>query len=83
MFEVIIMICASSFALEVDFDNCIYIKDAWGPYKTEHYCEIRSDQLSEELLVGELNRHFTVMLDYPEMLSAMGHCRKVDGDEMT
>jgi len=83
MFEVIIMVCASTFAFEVDFDNCTHLKDAWGPYKTEYNCEIRSNQLSKELLVGELNGHFTVLLDYPEMLYVMGHCRKVDGNDIT
>jgi hypothetical protein len=58
MFEAMIIVCAVNFAQEIMFDTCIQTRDTWGPYITEENCAIRANQMSKEVLEGELNPLF-------------------------
>jgi hypothetical protein len=80
MFEAMVMICASTITLDVDFDKCAYIKDNWGPYKTEYNCNIRSEQMEKEIIEGVIGKYFAVQLGYPEMLYSQGNCSEVKDD---
>ena len=85
MFEAFVIVCAADFAYEINYDTCISVSDSWGPYVTEENCDIRIDQMMEEILRGELNPIFFYMYHNSgipaENLYAEGYCNKLSGEE--
>ena len=78
MFHAFIIICAASATFEVYTDTCFRANDTWGPYKTEENCDIRANQMVEEVTQGILNEPAFMVLNYPEQIYAEGYCEKVN-----
>jgi hypothetical protein len=82
MFEAILIVCATTMLNGINQDSCFRMNDMWGPHKTEENCVIRVNQMSDEILYGELNPHFFELyqsVGIPiDFLYAEGHCEKVE-----
>jgi hypothetical protein len=82
MFEAFVIVCATTLSYGINQNSCFPLNDEWGPYKTEENCSIRANQMSEEILRGELNPYFFELyqsLGVPiDLLYAEGHCEKVE-----
>ena len=74
MFEALILVCSVSITMEVDRLNCLVMEDSWGPYITRENCDIRTSQMVNEVLHGELNYYVGSVLGYPPFLYAEGYC---------
>jgi hypothetical protein len=81
MFHAFVVVCAMSFNYEVDRSDCFRLDDAWGPYKTQDNCRIRSKQMVDDILYGELNETVFFLMGQPPSIQAEGYCEKVEGDE--
>ena len=77
MLHAFIIVCASSISFEVDTASCFIVNDTWGPYKTEENCEIRANQMKDEVLYGEFNEYVFAILGDPELIYAEPHCEPV------
>lgn len=80
MFHAFIIVCASAANLEVYTDTCFRMDDAWGPYKTEENCGIRSNQMKEEVLYGPLNETVFFALNNPPLIYVESLCEQVELD---
>ena len=74
MFEAFIIVCAVSANMKIDDSNCLALQDDWGPYITNENCNIRTDQMIDETLNGEMNYYISALLGYPPFLYAKGYC---------
>jgi hypothetical protein len=79
MFQAFVLICAASVSYEIDYDTCFRMNDLWGPYRTEENCDIRSNQMREDILRGPLREaafdiFFMNYGTYPSMMYAEGNC---------
>lgn len=77
MFHAFIIVCASTITLEIDTASCFRMNDAWGPYKTEENCDIRSNQMKEEVLYGTLNESIFFILNNPDLIYVEPRCEPV------
>jgi hypothetical protein len=76
MFYAWVLICAGTLNGDV-LDNCVYVEDTWGPYKTLENCEIRSRQLAEEVLSDPiLNFTMRDYLSFPPAVYYKTECLK-------
>jgi hypothetical protein len=78
LFEALILVCSVSSIMEIDTSNCLIIKDSWGPYITQENCDIRTSQMVDDILNGELNYYIVSALGYPPFLYTDSHCGLVD-----
>jgi len=76
MFEAYISVCAALLTGEVDTNNCLFFNDTWGPYKTQENCDIRSEQMVEEITTEQFLFYFFSNLNFPEQIAAKGFCKK-------
>ena len=60
--------------MEIDRSNCLVMQDSWGPYITRESCDIRTTQMANDVIYGELNYYISGILGYPPFLYAKGHC---------
>lgn len=85
MFEAFVIVCAANFAYEVDYNSCIQLTDDWGPYVTEENCNIRSNQMTDDVLRGDLNPLLFYMFEtngvFADQLYAEGFCTKLPGED--
>lgn len=83
MFEAFVIVCAANFANEVDYTSCFRASDEWGPYVSQENCDIRINQMMNEILRGELNpvlfELFRAQLIPIDQLYAEGYCNKLEG----
>lgn len=77
LFYAFIVVCAVLANDEVDLDQCIKMDDTFGPYKTEENCVIRSRQMVDDVLYGDLNEPMFFIMGYPPSLQVDGYCKKV------
>ena len=80
MFEAFILVCAVSVNMEIDQTSCIIFQDDWGPYNTEENCNIRTSQMVDETLNGEMNLYISKLLGYPTFLYAQPYCSYPKGE---
>lgn len=84
MFEAFVIVCAANFANEVDYASCFRASDEWGPYISQENCDIRINQMMNEILRGELNpvlfELFRSQLIPIDQLYAEGYCNKLKGE---
>ncbi len=78
MFHAFIVVCATS-SNQVYTDTCFRLDDFWGPYRTEENCYIRSQQIVDDVLTGDLNELVTTMFfsrlrSIPQGIYAEGYC---------
>jgi hypothetical protein len=78
MFHAFIVVCAASFN-QVYTDTCFRLDDSWGPHRTEENCYIRSQQIVDDVLTGDLNSLVTNMFflrfrAIPQGIYAEGFC---------
>jgi len=73
MFTAFAIVCAVT-NFEIDYNRCVRFDDDWGPYTTQENCEIRADQMAQELTNGELSQFVFMSLRYPEMINGRGFC---------
>jgi hypothetical protein len=59
------------------------VNDTWGPYKTEENCEIRANQMKEDVLYGEFNEYVFTILDNPDLIYVEPYCKPVILDPAT
>ena len=78
MFEAILIVCASSFALEVDRKNCITLNDSYGPFRTEENCYIRTQQIADDILYGDMNEPIFYILKEPDLVFVEQFCEKTN-----
>lgn len=85
MFEAFVIVCAANFAYEINYDSCFPLSDTWGPYVSQENCDIRINQMVEEVLNGPLNSLiFEVYLNSgipADQLYADGVCRELEGED--
>ena len=81
MFHAFVIACAASLNMEIDESKCVMFEDAWGPYKTEENCEIRASQMVDESINGNMTPIIFMMLNYPQMIYAEGHCKPPEGEQ--
>lgn len=74
MFYAFVIACAANANFEVDVGNCYRMDDTWGPYVTELNCNIRSNQINQEVLNGTLKQSTLDALGSPEMIYSEPHC---------
>jgi hypothetical protein len=74
MFQAFIVVCAINLSQQIDTTRCTRLDDAWGPYKTEEHCKIRTNQMSYEVVKGQLNPLISHMLGNPPVLNVEQHC---------
>lgn len=72
MFYAFVIACAAQFNTQLDNSYCAQITDSWGPYKTEENCEIRKNQMMNEIL--NRDGYIFQLLNYPDMIQLEGHC---------
>lgn len=77
MFEAFLIVCAVSGSPQPN-DICFRLDDSWGPYITEEKCQIRVDQMSKDVIEGELNFPTVMMLGFPPMVSVDEFCVKTE-----
>jgi hypothetical protein len=87
MFEAFVIVCAATLAQEIDRNSCMQLNDSWGPYRTEENCDIRSRQMVDEVINGDLNpvlfsMYSNVIGVNIELLYAEGHCEYIDKDSI-
>jgi hypothetical protein len=79
MLEAFIIVCAATFSYEIYPSTCFPLYDEWGPYMTEENCDIRTEQMVNDVIRGSLNPLvFEIYLEMGvqvELLYAEGHCR--------
>jgi hypothetical protein len=80
MFHAFIIACAASMSFEIDQSRCVMFEDAWGPYKTEENCNIRSNQMVSDAVEGVMNPVLTIILGNPPYIYAEGHCKTPEGE---
>lgn len=73
MFSAFVIVCAVS-NFQIDYNRCVRFDDSWGPYLTQENCQIRADQMAEELTNGDLSYFVFMTLRYPDMISGRGFC---------
>jgi hypothetical protein len=85
MFEAFVFVCAANFAYEVDNSSCVRLSDSWGPYVTQENCDIRTDQMVEDVLRGTLTPLlFEMYSSYgvpADQLYAEGVCIELEGED--
>jgi hypothetical protein len=67
--------------MEIDDSSCLVLEDAWGPYITQENCDIRTAQMVNDVLYGELNYYVGSVLGYPSFIYAEGIC-KIDSNSI-
>lgn len=85
MFHSFVIVCAASLN-QVYTEACFRLDDSWGPYKTEENCYIRSKQISDEVLFGDLNKHVFNMFVFqfgssPPKIYVESFCEKTNDTE--
>lgn len=78
MFIAFIIVCASTISQEIDTDTCLRMDDAWGPYITIENCQIRSNQMKDEVLYGIMNEYTFDMMGNPELIYVEPFCEFED-----
>lgn len=67
MFEVLIIICALENGITTN--KCIDLTDTWGPYRTEENCQIRLNQMENEIKNNPLIDFYVFSnLGFPEYI---------------
>lgn len=77
MFKAFVIVCAV-FGSPQPNDMCFELNDSWGPYVSEEKCQIRTDQMSFDIMEGELNFPTTMLLGFPPMISIDEFCVKTE-----
>lgn len=80
MFHAFIIVCAASFSGEVDRTRCVIFDDTWGPYITKENCDIRANQMLNDIKKDNLSIMIAMMLEFPSMLYSQGRCVSVHGE---
>lgn len=84
MFEAFVIVCAATISFEIDQNSCFSLSDNWGPYKTEENCGIRVDQMTNDILHGDLNPYiFSIYQNLgidSDLIYAEGYCEKITKD---
>lgn len=83
MFEAFVFVCAANLSYEIDYNTCIRLSDDWGPYVSQENCDIRSNQMVESVLRGELNPVIFQMYEnlsiQVDQIYALGMCKEIPG----
>lgn len=86
MFEAFVIVCAANFSYEINYDSCFPMTDEWGPYETQENCDIRTNQMVDEILRGPiaplLFELYSNMGIPTEQIYAEGVCRELNVDDV-
>jgi hypothetical protein len=77
MFAAFALVCAVT-NYQIDYNRCVRFDDDWGPYLTQENCQIRADQMAQELTNGELSYIVFMSLRFPEMINGRGFCETTE-----
>jgi hypothetical protein len=77
MFAAFALVCAVT-NYQIDYNRCAVFDDTWGPYTTRENCQIRADQMAQELTNGDLNYFAFMSLGFPEMINGRGFCETTE-----
>lgn len=85
MFEAFVIVCAANFAYEVNYDSCFQLSDDWGPYVSQENCDIRINQMIDEVLNGSIRPLLFALYSGAgipaEQIYAEGSCQKIKGED--
>jgi hypothetical protein len=86
MFKAFIIVCAASFSQEIYKDTCFVMRDTRGPYLTLEECRLRTQQMSNEVLNGDLNSIVVQLYRDAglklELLYSEGRCTETAGEQV-
>lgn len=80
MFQAFVIICAASASFEIYEETCKRSDDMWGPYKTEENCQIRANQMVDNIINGPLNEPTFYLFGNPPQIYVEGLCKEINLD---